>query len=257
MAHARVLGIAQDAGVPHIGCSCPRCERFRAAPLHPACLGLVGARSYLIDATPALPAQVRLLPSFPAAILLTHAHMGHIAGLLQLGEEAYDARGVVVHAPPGVCALLEGNEPWRRLVRRGNVVLAPAAPGARVQLEPGIAAESFAVPHRGGETVAYFVAGPARRLLYLPDIDRWEVDLEGLLARCDLALLDGTFYGRGELGRQGDVPHPPIEETLARLSPEHAAKVRFVHLNHTNPLLDENGPVALVAVQGERIPLDA
>jgi len=256
MVHARVLGIAQDAGVPHIGCECPRCERFRGAPLHPACLGIVGAKSYLIDATPALALQARMLPSFPAAIFLTHAHMGHVAGLWQLGEEAYGARGVTVHAPPGVCAFLAENEPWRRLVKR-NLVLAPAAPGKGVELEEGVTVTSFAVPHRGGDTVGYFVEGRKRRLLYLPDIDAWTIDVHALLARCDLALLDGTFYRRGEIGRQGDVPHPPIEETLDLLSPEEAAKVRFFHLNHTNPVLDADGPAVLLAVQGDTIPLDA
>jgi len=252
--HARILGIAQDAGVPHVGCACPRCERFRGRPLLPACLGIVGTRSYLIDATPALPAQVRMLPSFPAAIFVTHAHMGHVAGLWQLGEEAMATRGITVHAPPGVCAFLEANEPWKTLVRK-NLVLAPAAPGTGVELEAGVHVTSFSVPHRGGETVGYLVKGPSRRLLYLPDIDAWTIDVHALLARCDLALLDGTFYRRGEIGRQGDVPHPPIEETLDLLSPEEAAKVRFFHLNHTNPVLDPDGPVALLAVQGDTIPL--
>ncbi|HEX5139271.1 MAG TPA: MBL fold metallo-hydrolase [Planctomycetota bacterium] len=241
--------------MPHVGCACPRCERFRAAPLLPACLGIVGAAgTYLIDATPALPQQVRMLPSFPRAILLTHAHMGHIAGLWQLGEEAYGARGIRVHAPPGVCAFLRGNEPWRRLVGR-NLELMPLAPGSGVELEEGLRVESFAVPHRGGETFGYVIAGPARRLLYLPDIDAWTIDLHARLARCDLALLDGTFWRRGEIGRQGDVPHPPISDTLDLLAPEEAAKVRFFHLNHTNPVLDPDGPTALVAVQGDVIPL--
>jgi pyrroloquinoline quinone biosynthesis protein B len=198
-----------------------------------------------------------MLPSFPAAILLTHAHMGHVAGLWQLGEEALGARGIPVHAPPGVCAFLEGNEPWRGMARRGNLALSPDPPGSRVMLEEGLGVTSFAVPHRGGETVGYLVEGPRRRLLYLPDIDAWTIDLPALVARCDLALLDGTFYRRGEIGRQGDVPHPPIEETLDLLSPEEAAKVRFFHLNHTNPVLDPDGPAVLVAVQGGTIPLDA
>jgi len=252
---ARVLGIAQDAGVPHVGCACPRCERFRAAPLLPACLGLLGRRAYLIDATPALPEQVRLLGAVPAAILLTHTHMGHVAGLLQLGEEALDAKGVAVIATPAVCAWIQDHEPWRRLVRRGNVALQPREAGARTELEEGLAVESFAVRHRDVDTVGYLVHGPARTLLYLPDIDRWDVDLPALLARCDLALLDGTFYSRAELPRQGDIPHPPIVETLDRLAPEAAAKVRFLHLNHTNPVLDPDGPAALVAVQGATIPL--
>lgn len=254
--HARVLGIAQDAGVPHAGCSCARCERQRSAPLFPACLGLVGQRCYLIDATPAFPDQIRMLPAFPSAILLTHTHMGHVAGLLHLGEEVCDAKGVVVHATPEVCAFLADNEPWRRLVERGNVRLARGDAGASVRLEDGLDVESFPVPHRGLSTVGYFVKGPRRTLLYLPDIDRWDVDLPALLGRCDLALLDGCFYSRDELPRQGEIPHPPITETLDRLAPEEAAKVRFTHFNHTNPVLDPDGPQVLAAVQGDTIALD-
>jgi pyrroloquinoline quinone biosynthesis protein B len=254
--HARVLGVAQDAGVPHAGCRCPRCERQVAAPLHPACLGLVGKRTYLIDATPAFPDQIRMLPAFPSAILLTHVHVGHVAGLLQLGEEVCDAKGVVVHATPGVCEFLSRNEPWRRLVERGNIRLAPAEAGTTVRLEEGLEVESFPVRHRVLETVGYFVRGPRRTLLYLPDIDRWDLDLPALLERCDLALLDGCFFSRDELPRQAEVPHPPITETLDLLAPEEAAKVRFTHLNHTNPVLDPDGPTVLVAVQGETIALD-
>ncbi len=55
---------------------------------------------------------------------------------------------------------------------------------------------------------------------------------------------------------QGEIPHPPITETLDLLAPEEAAKVRFTHFNHTNPVLDPDGPSVLAAVQGEKIPLD-
>ena len=254
--HARVLGIAQDAGVPHAGCSCPRCEGHRAAPLYPACLGLVGQRTYLIDATPAFPDQIRMLPAFPAGVLLTHTHMGHVAGLLQLGEEACDAQGVDVYATPAVCEFLAENEPWRRLVLRSNIRLVSQDAGASVHLEEGLEVESFAVHHRDLDTVGYFVRGARRTLLYLPDIDRWDVDLPALLDRCDLALLDGSFYTRDELPRQGEIPHPPITETLDLLAPEDAAKVRFTHFNHTNPVLDPDGPSVLAAVQGDTFALD-
>ena len=245
--HARVLGVAQDAGVPHIGCACPRCERFRAAPLHPACLGLVGARRAMIDATPAIAEQVRMLGGPPDAILLTHAHMGHVAGLLQLGKEALNHR-CAVHATPAVCAFLSGNAPWSSLPLDVRPIDGPIA------LEPGLTAEAIPVPHRDehGDTVAFLIRGPGRALLYLPDIDHWDAtDLPALIDRCDLALLDGSFYSADELPRQKDVPHPPITETLARLDDERAAKVRFLHFNHTNPVLDERGPNVLAAVQGD------
>jgi hypothetical protein len=54
------------------------------------------------------------------------------------------------------------------------------------------------------------------------------------------------------------VPHPLVSDTVARLAGL-GARVRFIHLNHTNPLLDD--PKSLealgfrVAFEGERIPL--
>ena len=255
---ARVLGVAQDAGVPHTGCDCPRCERHRGAPLLPACLGLIGEQgSYLIDATPALAEQLRLLPALPDALLLTHLHMGHIGGLLQFGREALAVRSLPLHATPSVCGFLETNGPWELLVRDGHLHPTPHAPGDRFPLEPGLEAEAIEVPHRNeyGDTVAYLIHGPDRRLLYLPDIDRWKIDPNELIARCDVALIDGTFFSSDELPRQGDVPHPPIEVTVARLTPESLAKVKFIHFNHTNPVLDPDGPEVTVAEQGEEIAL--
>lgn len=256
--HARVLGIAQDAGVPHTGCTCARCERFRGRPLLPASLGLVGEQGcYLIDATPALAEQLRLLGALPDALLLTHLHMGHIAGLLQFGREALAVRALPLHATPPVCGFIETNGPWELLVRDGHLQPVPHAAGERFELEPGLEVESIAVPHRDeyADTVAYLVHGPSRKLLYLPDIDHWEIDPNELVARCDVALLDGTFFSRDELPRQGDVPHPPIEETLRVLTPESVAKVAFLHLNHTNPALDPDGPPVVLAEQGATIEL--
>jgi len=89
-----------------------------------------------------------------------------------------------------------------------------------------------------------------------------------VLAEVDVAYLDGTFFADGELeGRDmSQIPHPFIAETMERLADLDAserAKVRFLHLNHTNPALDPASPESLeieaagfrVAVQGERVAL--
>jgi pyrroloquinoline quinone biosynthesis protein B len=249
--YARVLGVAQDAGVPHIGCRCARCERFRDEPLLPACLGLVGhERSYLVDATPAIADQVAALPSFPGPILLTHAHMGHIAGLLQLGREAWN-RKTTIYASPALCVFLESHAPWNQLP------LDLVQTTGTMELEPGLSVEFIPVPHRAenSDTHALLISGPEKKLLYLPDIDAWEIDLHALLERVDLALLDGSFYTPDELPRQANVPHPPITETMSLLDDEEIAKVRFTHFNHTNRVLEVDGPTVLVAVQGEDIAL--
>ena len=80
-----VLGIAQDGGLPQLGCTRPLCEDVRAGRRRPekvASLGLRNTRtgaSYVFDATPDFPAQVeRLIPGrLPDAVFLTHAHIGH------------------------------------------------------------------------------------------------------------------------------------------------------------------------------------
>ena len=84
----------------------------------------------------------------------------------------------------------------------------------------------------------------------------------------DVAYLDGTFYANGEIpGRDmSGFPHPFISASLARfasLPPEQRAKVRFIHLNHTNPALWSGTEArraieaagARVAEEGERVGL--
>jgi hypothetical protein len=58
-----------------------------------------------------------------------------------------------------------------------------------------------------------------------------------------LALIDATFYADGELpGRDmSKIPHPFVVESmqvLAALPATETNKVWFIHMNHTNPLLD-------------------
>ena len=62
----------------------------------------------------------------------------------------------------------------------------------------------------------------------------------------DVAYLDGTFYASGEIpGRDmSTIPHPLITASMERfgfLPPAERAKVRFIHLNHTNPALVTGG----------------
>jgi pyrroloquinoline quinone biosynthesis protein B len=253
-----VLGIAQDAGVPHIGCRQELCVRARADPRrrqHVASLALLdeasGAR-FLVDATPDLPLQVDGLPGVPAdgrrpldGILLTHAHVGHYSGLMYLGREALGARAMPVYATPRMAAFLRANGPWSLLVTQGHVELREMEPGRPLALTPRLEVTPLAVPHRDelSDTVGFRIRGPSRRLLYVPDIDKWEKwerRVEDEVAAADVALLDGTFHEAGEIpGRsQADIPHPLVPETMARLSdPALARRVLFIHLNHTNRLL--------------------
>ncbi len=290
-----VLGLTQDGGLPHAGCQKPCCQAARTDAnwrLPVVCLGLVDPPSnarWLIEATPDLPTQLRALQRLPAAIptaasrpagalpldgiLVTHAHVGHYTGLMHLGREVMGARGVPVYAMPRMRAFLARNGPWDQLVALGNIELRALDESVAVALNDRLTVTPIRVPHRDeySETVGFQIIGPHRRLLFIPDVDKWERwdrRLEDALRDVDVAYLDGTFYAEGELGGRSmaEVPHPLIVETIQRLAPlpaEQRGKVRFIHLNHTNPALqpesDERKEIERrgfrVAELGERVEL--
>ncbi|MBU0491604.1 MAG: pyrroloquinoline quinone biosynthesis protein PqqB [Chloroflexi bacterium] len=246
---AVLLGTAQDGGMPQAGCMCANCAD-PARRAYAACLGLVDratGQSWLIDATPDFREQWRILhdlaPDCPlAGIALTHAHMGHYAGLIHLGREAWNTRGLPVYASARMADFLRGNAPWSQLVNLGNIRLHEVSPGQPVALGPRLSLTPHVVPHRDefSDTLVFVVSGPARRLFYCPDIDRWDDWPGGLrefLGALDVALLDGTFWSADELpGRDVcQVPHPLGTDTARRLAGL-SCDVRLIHLNHTNPL---------------------
>ena len=96
-------------------------------------------------------------------------------------------------------------------------------------------------------------------------IDRWEdwdaqgVKIEDEIARVDVAYLDGTFFADGELpGRDMSmIPHPMITKSMERfaaLPKSEREKVRFIHLNWSNPARFAGSPArAQVENAGFRI----
>jgi pyrroloquinoline quinone biosynthesis protein B len=262
-----VLGIAQDGGVPQAGTrdhpawKDPALRRLATslAVVDPA----TGER-WLFEATPDLREQLHRLDVIArpvaatgapglAGIFLTHAHIGHYTGLMHLGHESMGAKGVPVYAMRRMQAVLRHGAPWSQLVRYGNIELRGLDDAVSVALNDRLRATPFLVPHRQeySEVVGFRIQGPDRAVLFLPDIDSWEewdrwgVRLEDVLAAVDVAYLDATFYADGEIpGRDmTGFPHPFITHTMRRLADLPAserAKVRFIHLNHTNPALQED-----------------
>ncbi len=260
-----ILGIAQDAGYPQTAC---RRDCCRAAWSNPelrrlvSCLAIVDPTSnqrWIIDATPDLREQVQRLDAITrhetatnrtelTGIFLTHAHIGHYTGLMQLGREVIGDAAIPVYAMPRMQAFLTDNGPWNLLITSGNIALRPLAADQPVILNDRLTITPMLVPHRDefSETVAFRIDGPSRSILFIPDIDKWELwdrSIEDEIAKVDVAYLDGTFYANGEIpGRDmSQIPHPFIEESLRRFAPlpaSHRARIRFIHLNHTNPALN-------------------
>ena len=268
-----VLGSAQDGGLPQIGCQGANCRAARADPARArmvSSLLLVDPRSgkrWLFDATPDLPRQVQAMAGHPAArqlpgarpplvdgIFLTHAHMGHYTGLSFLGPEVYGAQKMPTYCTPQMASYLTHNGPWSLLVEREILKLQSITPEHPVQLADDLCVRALYVPHRKefSDTLAFIIEGPGRSLLFLPDIDkweRWETPIESVIAQVDVALLDASFFGPGEIpGRDlSEIPHPFIVESLARfaaLPASERAKIHFTHLNHSNPACDPSSEAA-------------
>jgi len=269
-----VLGTAQDAGLPQIACQGERCRAARADPTLrrlASSILLVDPRSgrrWLFDATPDVREQIELAHGHPGnhpadaapsalggrrprlfdGVFLTHAHIGHYAGLVHLGPEAYAEDQLPVHTSPRMAAFLEGAGPWSLLVDAGHISLQPFTPGEEIALAEDLSVVPLAVPHRDefSDTMGFLIRGPDRSLLYLPDIDKWDLwerPIEDVIAGVEVALVDGTFFADGEVpGRSmAEIRHPFIIESIDRLGglpAEVRARVSFIHLNHTNPACD-------------------
>ncbi|MFK7972681.1 MAG: MBL fold metallo-hydrolase, partial [Bacteroidia bacterium] len=254
-----VLGVAQDAGFPQADCYKYCCRSIQNHPNKAqsvVSLGIVDAdtdESWLIDATPDFPAQKHLLHDLSpqaqfSGIFLTHAHIGHYTGLMYLGREAMGASQVPVYSLPRMASFLTNNGPWDQLIKLKNINMRPLKVDSLITLSNNFSIKPIQVPHRDeySETAGYQIIGPKKKILFIPDIDKWEKwdrDIRLLIKEVDIALLDGSFFQNGELPNRdmSEIPHPFVEESMAYFSDlpsEEKAKIHFIHFNHTNPLLN-------------------
>ena len=282
-----VLGVAQDGGVPHVGCSKPCCVDARRSGrrLYPACLAIhdrENGRLCLIECTPRIEPQLAMLHAIAGiegrgrkpvdAVMLTHAHMGHYLGLAQFGKEVAATDKLPVFVSPRFAAYLRKNGPWKLMVENKNIVIHEIEPGTAFSPIPGIRVTPIPVPHRDeySDTMAFQIRGPNKSVLFVPDVDSWKKKpglLRCLVEGMDIAYLDATFYDGSELPDRimALVQHPFITETMAALRDDAAARpgrFRFIHLNHTNPALHDSGirreieaAGFRIAKQGERVGL--
>lgn len=256
-----VLGIVQDAGYPQIGCEKECCKAYwngKEEKKYVTCLALVDRKTnqyWLFEATPDITQQLHTLQPYlatrpdysPDGIFITHAHIGHYSGLMQLGREAMGAKAIPVCAMPRLDSFIRNNGPWSQLVSLNNIQLQSLHADSSVAINASLKVTPIKVPHRDefSETVGFIIESKKKKILFIPDIDKWEKWDRNILEeirKVDIALLDGTFYQNGELpGRDmSEVPHPFVEESLQKfsvLSSAEKSKIVFIHFNHTNPLL--------------------
>ena len=264
-----VLGNVQDAGLPHIGCQHKFCkEKFSEFEEYfttsIAVVDPVEKKYILFEASPDIPYQLNYLEKeifneflLPESIFITHAHIGHYTGLMYFGREALGAKNLIIKVLPKMSNFLKTNGPWSQLVDINNIKIQNLSFGSKTNELRNITVTPIQVPHRDeySETAGFIIEGRNKKALFIPDIDKWEKwdkNLKQLVYEFDYLLLDATFYDSKEINRDiTEIPHPLVTETinlLDDLSPEHKNKVYFIHMNHTNLMLDPSSELTKLVV---------
>ncbi len=260
--YLQILGTTQDGGSPHTGCKKDCCKELFLAGKSDrkvVSLGLISTttnQTWLFEATPDLPYQMQVLQNeigssskTPNGIFLTHAHIGHYTGLMFLGREVMNAKNVLVYGLPRMNSFLQSNGPWSQLLDLKNIELQSLKSDSTIPLNNEITVTPISIPHRDefSETAGFLISGPNKTALFIPDIDKWgkwDRSINDYLKEVDYAFLDATFYDETDIpGRKmSEIPHPFVKESMQRFDTLSAAlkkKVIFIHMNHTNPLLEK------------------
>ena len=270
-----ILGNTQDAGLPHIGCQHAFCEdNFNVYEEHyTTSIAVVNTdlkKYILFEATPDITFQLNNLKQnifheflLPESIYITHAHMGHYTGLMYFGREALGAKDLMVRVLPKMSNFLQNNGPWSQLIDINNIKIKEINFGLSTNELSNVKVTPVQVPHRDeySETAGYIIEGKNKKALFIPDIDKWEKwdrDLSQLAKEFDFLLIDATFYDSKEINRDiSEIPHPLVTETIDLLSGldlENRNKVYFIHMNHTNMMLDPDSKLSkLISSKGFNI----
>ncbi len=218
---------------------------------------------------PAAEAELRSTPI--RAVVLTNADVDHTAGLLSLRER----QPFAIYAAAQVLEVLKANSifnvldpaivPRRALPLEGELELCDADGRGT-----GVTIESFAVPGKvalyledpsrpeadfssdSGDTVAIRIASGNGHssAFYIPGCARIDAALCSRLADASCLLFDGTVYTDDEMitagvgqktgARMGHLAMSGEAGSIASLADVKIDRRIFVHINNTNPVLDEN-----------------
>jgi pyrroloquinoline quinone biosynthesis protein B len=240
-----------------------------------------GIAWFLLGASPDLRAQIEATPELHprqgtrhtpiAGIALANADVDHVLGLLLLRE----LQPLRIHSTASVRRLLrEDNSMFRMLHRvpeqtvwidfESGKEFSLCGPkgeesGLRCQAlslsdhyPPYVTAERQLQLSPGDASMGFFIESKSgSRFAYMPAVPQVDELLLAEFNACDALLFDGTFWSDDELirvngGKIGktaqQMGHIPVEETLVRLAEVRRPRKIFLHINNTNPMLDETSP---------------
>jgi len=232
---------------------------------------------YLLSASPDLPRQIeafsKLHPSARsretpiAALVLPGADLDQVLGLILLRE----SQPLRVYASASIRRIIMENNIIFAMVRN-QIVWEELTPETECELtsvdgrKSGIRCLPFALagkyPHYVSTEMAAALpsheallglrleAPGGGTLVYMPGAPSIEAAWIEHLENCDLLLFDGTFWtddeliriqGSGRSARQmGHMPISGADGSLQRLANLKRPRKIFIHVNNTNPVLDED-----------------
>lgn len=205
------------------------------------------------------------------AAVLTNGDVDHVAGLLNLRE----MERLTVYAAGRVLETLASNSLFNVLapgiVERVELPLRRQIALTGAGRDLGLAVEAFPVPGkvalyledasagpdfgtREGDTLALAVRDTATgaAFFYIPGCASLNDDVRARITGAALVFFDGTLYDDDEMLRLGLMPktgarmgHMSMsghDGTIAAFAPLGVARKVFVHINNSNPVLDERSP---------------
>lgn len=205
------------------------------------------------------------------AVVLTNADVDHVAGLLSLRER----QPFAIYATTEVLAVLDANPifnvldptvvPRRELPTDSEFEICDAdGRGTGVRVEsfsvPGKVALYMEDPSRpdadfssdSGDTIGVRISGRSNRasVLYIPGCARIDDALRARLTGAACLLFDGTVFTDDEMitagvglktgSRMGHLAMSGPQGSIAGLENVKIERRIFVHINNTNPVLDEH-----------------
>ncbi|WP_028007027.1 pyrroloquinoline quinone biosynthesis protein PqqB [Solimonas flava] len=258
-------------------CDGLRRGRVRAKPRTQSSIAVSADRTHwlLINASPDLRAQILATPDLQpartrrdsgiAAVLLTDAQIDHVAGLAMLREATqplpvYCTNRVRDDLRSGL-PMLPLLEPycgsrWHEIRPDGEAFAVDGVPGIRLRALPLHSKPPPYSPHRArpapGDNLGLLIENPAsgQRLFYAPGLGVFDEDIDAAMRAADLMLVDGTCWTDDEMSRRGvghkratEMGHLPQSGAGGMLEwlQRHPDKRRvLIHINNTNPILDED-----------------
>jgi pyrroloquinoline quinone biosynthesis protein B len=262
-------------------CRAVRAGTFHGKPRTQTQLALTedGRTWFLLGASPDLRTQIEAIPELHpqegmrhspiAGIALANADIDHVLGLLLLRE----LQPLRIHSTASVRRILrEDNSMFGMLSRiPDQTVWTDFQSGKEFSLrnshgeDSGLLCRAWSLAthypayvnsdrqsqlSRGEASLSFFIHSKSgARLAYMPAVPQVDGALLAELDACDLLLFDGTFWSDDELIRlqsggqtAQQMGHIAVEETLVKLAGVRRPRKIFLHINNTNPMLDEASP---------------